>query len=725
MQRLYLRENSNSCYHRLFLPPDDRLLMLPTSKTNNRPTTTAKLTPFIKPLCSLNQPAKYLATLSTLALFVSAMLTPLYAQAALPEAIQTALSRANLSATDISIVITPVGDKNASRLPAPIQVINSNKPANQPESLTTDDGTAEPSSIQKQTLKNNNANAKEVTVHQSPLVTIEKQTIKQHEKQLHAYTDDPYTYQSLESSPPLLPDDSQSVPSAPNQNSENNGSNVTTNNIKISFSPLLSHQADIARTPASTMKLVPSFIALDTLGADFVWHTRVYHTGIIIGDKLYGDLIIQGSGDPKMTHERLQQLLYKVQTAGIRHINGDIIVDSAIFKNVTKNPAAFDNSPLRPYNASPDGFLVNFSSIGIQSYPLDNTRAQLTYTPQLANYQLPSMINIRSAACGQARYSLAPQWQPTQLTLNANLPDSCGEHAFYVAYPDAKDFAARVIASKWQTLGNTLTGKVISQEAPYLSNKNVKEAKSPRGLAAIAISPLPIVSYPSLNLTQQIYDINHFSNNVMTEQVALSIGAYDNASINSTSINKAGSDKVNTDKAGVNKVDVNQESTDKDKVIHQQATSLYQFGQPPATDYSQALQAINHWWQTKLTTPPPHLTNGSGLCRDCTISAENLSELLTYAYAQPSFDAYVSSLGIAGVSGTISAHSERLPESQAIGRAWIKTGTLNNVTSMAGYVKGLSGQDYVVVGLINSDQALNAYTARPVLDTMLDWTAQH
>ena len=712
------------------MPPDDRLLMLPTSKTNNRPTTTAKLTPFIKPLCSLNQPAKYLATLSTLALFASAMLTPLYAQAALPEAIQAALTRANLSATDISIVITPVGDKNASRLPAPIQVINSPKQGisnshidSQPKSLSADNVSADPDSIKRQATQNNKP--KEVTVHQSPLVTIEKQTIKQHEKQLHAYTDDPYTYQSLESSPPLLPDDSQSVPSAPNQNSENNGSNVTTNNIKISFSPLLSHQADIARTPASTMKLVPSFIALDTLGADFVWHTRVYHTGIIIGDKLYGDLIIQGSGDPKMTHERLQQLLYKVQTAGIRHINGDIIVDSAIFKNVTKNPAAFDNSPLRPYNASPDGFLVNFSSIGIQSYPLDNTRAQLTYTPQLANYQLPSMINIRSAACGQARYSLAPQWQPTQLTLNANLPDSCGEHAFYVAYPDAKDFAARVIASKWQTLGNTLTGKVISQEAPYLSNKNVKEAKSPRGLAAIAISPLPIVSYPSLNLTQQIYDINHFSNNVMTEQVALSIGAYDNASINSTSINKAGSDKVNTDKAGVNKVDVNQESTDKDKVIHQQATSLYQFGQPPATDYSQALQAINHWWQTKLTTPPPHLTNGSGLCRDCTISAENLSELLTYAYAQPSFDAYVSSLGIAGVSGTISAHSERLPESQAIGRAWIKTGTLNNVTSMAGYVKGLSGQDYVVVGLINSDQALNAYTARPVLDAMLDWTAQH
>jgi len=689
--------------------------MLPTSKTDHRPTVFAKLAPFSKQPYTLNKPAHYLVSLT---LFASVLLTPLCAQAVLPEAIQTALTRANLNATDISIVITPVGDKTASRLPAPIQVIDSPKAANQPESLTTYSAAAEPNGIQKQTTQNSNTNAKEITVHQSTLVTIEKQTIKQHARQLYAYTDDPYTYQSIESVPPLLPDDALKLAKNPtkDESSKNNNDKSTAHNpaIKISFSPLLSHQADIARTPASTMKLVPSFIALDTLGADFVWHTRVYHTGIIIGDTLYGDLIIQGSGDPKMTHERLQQLLYKVQTAGIRHINGDIIVDSSVFKNVTKDPAAFDNSPLRPYNASPDGFLVNFSSIGIKSYPLDNTRAQLTYTPQLANYQMPSMINMRSAACGQARYSIAPQWQPAQLTLNSNLPDSCGEHAFYVAYPDAKDFAARVIAAKWQTLGNTLSGKVIAQETPYRANNPAnnpanKQTKSPHGLAAIAMSPLPIVSYPSLNLTQQIYDINHFSNNVMTEQVALSIGAY----------------KTDVNKNDTHQESVNKQGTDTDRTINNQAISLYQFGQPTATDYPQALQSINQWWQTNLTSPPPHLTNGSGLCRDCSISAANLSELLTYAYNQPSFDTYVSSLGIAGVSGTISAHSDRLPKSQAIGRAWIKTGTLNNVTSMAGYVKGLSGQDYVVVGLINTDHALNAYTARTVLDSMLDWTAQH
>ena len=696
------------------MPPDDRLLMLPTFKLIKHPTNHAKLTDNSQHLKPSNHITK---RLSILILFATPIVAPIHVQAALPEAIETALARADLTAADISIVITPVGDKNASRLPSPIKVIDSGNIDSKNISTTkinsnskpasADNMNAESNSINKQATQNNNSN-KPVASHQSALVTIEKRTITQYEKQLNAYTDDPYTYQSLESSPSLLPDGASTPANHranhSNRNDNRNESNsdssnknkqvITNTSIKISFSPLLNHQPDIARTPASTMKLVPSFIALDTLGADFVWHTRVYHTGIIIGDQLYGDLIIQGSGDPKMTHERLQQLLYKVQTSGIRHINGDIIIDSTIFKNVSKDPAAFDNAPLRPYNASPDGFLVNFSSIGIQSYPLNNSQAQLTYTPQLANYQLPKMINTRSATCGQARYSLAPQWQPTQLTLNASLPDSCGEHAFYVAYPDAKDFAARVIAAKWQALGNTLSGKVISQETPYDVNK---KPKSLRGLAAIAMSPLPIVSYPSLNLTQQIYDINHFSNNVMTEQVALSIAAYKKSSSNEI----------------INETSNNQQ------------TSLYQFGKPTTTSYPATLQTINQWWQTHLTTPPPHLTNGSGLCRDCTISAANLSELLTYAYNHPSFDAYVSSLGIAGVSGTISAHSERLPESQAIGRSWIKTGTLNNVTSMAGYVKGLSGQDYVVVGLINSEQALNAYTARPVLDAMLDWTAQH
>lgn len=693
--------------------------MQPTSKSchtlnNNALIDTknnAKAKPSVGYFRVTSQASKRLSLLSIF-IAVTVLATPLYAQAALPAAIQAALSRAELSASDISMVITPVGDKNASHLPSPIQVIDSSDSAETEAAFDS-------KSVKQNSTQNAKHDGKNNSSPQVTLTTIEKRTIKKHEQKIHAYTDDPYTYQSLESIPTLIPDSHHSASqSVGNQAVLDNGSmgaadnhtNTAASAIKISFSPLLSHQPDTPRTPASTMKLVPSFIALDTLGGDFVWHTRVYHTGLVIGDRLYGDLIIQGSGDPKMTHERLKQLLYQVQTSGIRHINGDMIVDSSIFHNVTKDPAAFDNAPLRPYNASPDGFLVNFSTVGIKSYPMDNGQARLTYTPQLANYHMPSVINVRAAACGQARYSLAPKWQAKQLVLNTDLPNRCQEHVFYVAYPDAKAFAARVIAAKWQELGNTLSGTVITQETPYDAAKRVKPAQ---GLAALPMSPLPIVSYPSLNLRQQVHDINHFSNNVMAEQVALSIGAYHHETLLKTNTDKS----ISSEKAREQIVG-NQNSL-------QKTSSLYQVSNAAATDYPQTLQTINQWWQHHLDTPPPHLTNGSGLCRDCTITAANLSELLTYAYNRPSFDAYVNSLGVAGVSGTITAHSDRLPESAAIGRAWIKTGTLNNVTSMAGYVKGVSEQDYVVVGLINSEQALNTYTARPVLDAMLDWTAQH
>jgi D-alanyl-D-alanine carboxypeptidase/D-alanyl-D-alanine-endopeptidase (penicillin-binding protein 4) len=191
-----------------------------------------------------------------------------------------------------------------------------------------------------------------------------------------------------------------------------------------------------------------------------------------------------------------------------------------------------------------------------------------------------------------------------------------------------------------------------------------------------------------------VHDINHHSNNVMTEQVTLTLPLF-------------AQNKQKT------------VTTADEKVGH----SLYY--QQPKSDYPAALTTIEQWWRSHLTTPPPVMTNGSGLCRTCTVTAANLAELLQYAYTHPEFAAYVDSLGIAGISGTIEAHKERLPNSHAIGRAWIKTGTLNNVTSMAGYVKGLSGEDYVVVGIINKAEALNTYEARHVLDTMLDWTAQH
>lgn len=131
MQRL--RESSNSCYYSLFLPSDNRLLMHSLVK----PILPNAHNPSIRTTATLTSVSQYLQTtknigqrLSLFALFIASLLAPLKVQAALSQEIEAALARAHLSAADISIVITPLGDKNANLLPSAIQVIDNNNSKN-------------------------------------------------------------------------------------------------------------------------------------------------------------------------------------------------------------------------------------------------------------------------------------------------------------------------------------------------------------------------------------------------------------------------------------------------------------------------------------------------------------------------------------------------------------------------------------------------------------------
>src|SRR5215470_2997789 len=61
---------------------------------------------------------------------------------------------------------------------------------------------------------------------------------------------------------------------------------------------VIDYNADVPRSPASTIKTLTTFVALDTLGPAFTWKTRAYASGKIANGVLNGDLIIQGGGDP-------------------------------------------------------------------------------------------------------------------------------------------------------------------------------------------------------------------------------------------------------------------------------------------------------------------------------------------------------------------------------------------------------------------------------------------
>src|SRR5450830_1520325 len=148
--------------------------------------------------------------------------------------------------------------------------------------------------------------------------------------------------------------------------------------------PRLSHRASVAMNPASVMKLVSTYAALDLLGPAYTWHTPVYVEGAVRAGTLFGNLYILGQGDPKLTVERLWLLLRRVQGLGIDKIAGDIVLDQSAFETEAADPASFDGEPLRPYNSAPDALLINFKSVAMTFVPdLGTNTAHVHFEPPL------------------------------------------------------------------------------------------------------------------------------------------------------------------------------------------------------------------------------------------------------------------------------------------------------------------------------------------------------
>jgi serine-type D-Ala-D-Ala carboxypeptidase/endopeptidase (penicillin-binding protein 4) len=106
------------------------------------------------------------------------------------------------------------------------------------------------------------------------------------------------------------------------------------------------------------------------------------------------------------------------------------------------------------------------------------------------------------------------------------------------------------------------------------------------------------------------------------------------------------------------------------------------------------------------------IDNGSGLSRDARVTAQMMARLLQLAWASPTMPELLSSLPVVGVDGTL--RRSKAPS----GRAHLKTGSLRDVMGIAGVVLSHTGRRYVVVAIVNHP---NANAARPALDALVKW----
>lgn len=431
--------------------------------------------------------------------------------------------------------------------------------------------------------------------------------------------------------------------------------------------PVMQARASQPVNPASVMKLVTTFAAIDLLGQDFTWRTGFLTDGSISGGSLRGNLYIRGGGDPKLVLERLQEAFVTLHNQGVQVVLGDIVLDQSAFALPPRDPHAFDGEGLRPYNAAPEALLVNFKSVILKFVP-DPARgvAVVQSEPPLANLTIDATVPLSKGACGDWRSALGARFDdPNAIRFTGRFPSACGDSTWPVAYQDPASYAERAIEGLWRASGGAITGQVRTGSTPPKA-RLLHEAQS-------------------LPLTDIIADVNQWSNNVMAQQVFLTLG-----------------------RLPANRV-----------LEARVPTGPLQL--PAVGRFDRSRERLTAWWKQRFgpQLPPPVLDNGSGLSREERITPLALATLLRQAAVHPQSAAFVNSLAVAGESGTARrlANGQRDP---AKGRAQVKTGTLRDVSGIAGYVTTGSGARYVVVGFINHPEAGKG---RPALEALLNWTA--
>jgi D-alanyl-D-alanine carboxypeptidase/D-alanyl-D-alanine-endopeptidase (penicillin-binding protein 4) len=431
--------------------------------------------------------------------------------------------------------------------------------------------------------------------------------------------------------------------------------------------PSLAFNAQKALNPASVMKLVTTYAALEMLGPAYTWSTGIYANSPVSDGRLGGDLYLKGSGDPKLGFEQFWLLLRQLHARGIERIDGDLVLDRSVFQLPDYDPAAFDNQPLRPYNVGPDALLLSFKSIRLRLVVAANVPGKVL---ALAAEAMPAQIDVTNlirldatAACGDwkeaLRADLSVHGERAHLVLTGSYPAACGEKLWNLAVLDHPHYVLGVFRQLWQELGGSLAGGVRDGAVP----------EQARLLATTESPPLAEI----------VRDINKYSNNVMARQLFLALA-------------------------------------------HSSVTNATNVSNVTAIANSQVLRtedadaAIGMWLACKnLNFPELVLDNGAGLSRRERISADSLGRLLAAAWQSPVMPELMSSLPVVGVDGTMTRH---LQQNGVAGHAHVKTGSLEGVKAIAGYVLDRAGRRQIVVCLVNH---ANAGGAQPALDALLAW----
>ena len=414
---------------------------------------------------------------------------------------------------------------------------------------------------------------------------------------------------------------------------------------------LLGLNAALPRSPASTMKVLPTWAALDLLGPAYAWKTRALADAPVAKGVLKGNLYLQGGGDPLLTIERWWGFVNDLRQTGLRVIEGDIVVDQTRFTAPGERPEDFDGKFWRTYNVLPDALLVNWQSSDFTVRPADSGDGiDITVQPFPEGLVVENRLTLASGRCvgrnNQVSYAIEPA-RPDRVVVNGRLSSSCGPQSQRLAIMDPAQYAYGTFVTLWRQAGGQFRGGLLRAPTPPAARL--------------------LLTHESEPLSEIVRVTNKYSSNMMARSLVLAVAAEMNGT--------------------------------------------------PATAAS-GEQTIVGWLKTRgLEFPELVIANGSGLSREARISADSMAKLLVGARQSRYAPEFLTSLSLGGLDGTL---EKRFQDVDDPSRIRMKTGSLRDVSCIAGYVIGRTGKAYAVVVFVNHPGAQNG-VGEPIHASIVDW----
>lgn len=374
-----------------------------------------------------------------------------------------------------------------------------------------------------------------------------------------------------------------------------------------------SYNENASLVPASTTKLLTTETAMNLLGEKFRWITQLEFSGNIDADGvLQGNLYIVGSGDPSLGTNKagassyssiISDFVAAMSQKGIKKVNGDIIIQTAVFKmnKMQRLPANIvwleNGNYYLPVGSTSEINPQNEKLIAKQANPFAENKNFYYISPYINQMVYADKFN--------------------GLGLTTKLPD-----------PPA--YLANTLRTTMLKSGLPVTGKVITKTTDL--NPEKREL---------------ITNYQSPTLSEIVYYTNQHSDNALAEATLRMVG-----------FQKNGDQTLETGR----------------KVV------------------------VDHLKEISFDTNGLNYIDGSGLSRNNLVTPISQVKFLTNLMNEKYYKTYFDSLPIGGQTGTL----KKMFMGSGNGQVFAKTGTLNKVKTLAGYMKTNSGKTLVFSLLINN-----------------------